>query len=501
MTPLLQHILKLPATSSLVKIEQRKGAQKIKEVYYLTEKVSPTEEVWEHEEVVEEHAKVLYEDELAPLGKTIVSLSEVDILSTTEKASQRDKKSELRREISVTDASKRKETRLIKHRVVPKTQETIVVIQESESDKDREVTTLQDKPTKEKNEEDIFVRTIESPTEEITDERKDSISVTHLPDKKDVSKQETSVTVKKGREITIKTESKGRQVREQEVRKTEETATVKQIELVKDAPLVTDADKTKPFPIIISKETRKLTEKLETEGKALTEVTYKESIDHDVEIISAVPEEKYSRTEDITEITIKPIEVIAKDKPTKVISTQVKMVDKETSRKEETQIKSPVISDSLELTRTGFTQDETRAPGKVSVKKHELTEKKQDKQDKPEEIIDTKKEKIAETPMVKPKESVTDIKLKKPKVIEQETEVESVAVKTEAAYRKKEESKDVPPQRDDTEKKKEETSLSIEDTVQRKPSILSKPEEKKRISPQTTSRGTEKKYKIMIIFL
>lgn len=467
MTPLLRHLLKLPATTSLVKIEQRKGAQKIQEVYYVTEKVSPAEEVWEHEEVVEEHAEVLYEDEVAPLGETIVLLSEVDVFSTTEKMSQRDKKSELRGEISVTDTSKRKETRLTKHRVAPKTQETIVAVQEFKTD--REVTMLEDKPMKEKIEE-FFVRTIESPTEEVTDERRDSTSVPPLPDKRDVSKQETSVTVKKGREITIKTETK---VRQQEV---------KEIEIIKDIPFVTDADKTKPSSMTISAEARKQTTKQEIERKALTEVTHKEPIVHDV-----IPEDKYSRTEEITEITVKAGEVKAIDKPTKVTPTEVKIVVEETTRKEETRIKPPVITDAK--------KDETSVPGKVSVKK-EVTEKKQEKKPTSDDRTETKKETVVEkpkpkvevTPKVKPKESVTDVEPKKPDVIEQET-----------VYKKKEESKDVPPQRGDVEKKKEETCLLIEDTVQTKPSIPSKPEEKKRISPQTPSRGTERKSNTMII--
>lgn len=483
MTPVLQQLLKLPATTSLVKIEQREGVQKLQEIYYVTEKVSPTEEVWEHEEMVEEHAEVLYEDEVAPLGKTMVSLSEVDVLRTTEKPTQRDKKSELRSEISVTDTSKRKETRVTKRRVAPKTQETIVVVQESESDKDRVVTTLQDKPRKEKTEEEFFVRAIESPTEEITDERKDSTLVRYVPEK-DLSKQETSVPVKKGKEIIIKTESRERR----RIERTEEPTSTKEIELVKDIPLVTEGDKTKTSPIKISTESKKQTERFKIEGKALTEVTYEELADHDVKIISATPEEKYSRTEEIRAITIERTEVTVEDKPIKVTPTQVKRVDEE-SRKDETRIKPPVISDS---------KKDTSAPGQVSVKKHELAEKKQEKKPKSTEIIDTKKEKVAEkpkpevevTPKVKPKESVTDMELKKPELIKSDIEFESVTEKTEAEYKKKEESKDVTPQSVDTEKTKEDT----------KPSIPSKPE-RKRISPQTAARGTERKSNIiMFIF-
>lgn len=458
MTPLLQHLLKLQVTTSLVKVEHRKGAQKIQEVYYVTEKVSPTDEVWEHEEVVEEHAEVLYEEDVATLGKTVVLLSEVDVLSTTEKASQRDKKSELRGEISVTDTSKR----ITKHKVAPKTQETSIIFQES--DTERVVTTVEEKPRKEKTEEEFFVRTIESPTEEVTDERRDSISVTQ-----DISKQETGVkTVRKGREMTIKTESKGRQVIQQEIRKTEEIV----------------ADQTKPSPVIITAEARKQTEKLEFERTFLTEVTHEESVDHDDEIISAPPEEKYSRTEEVTEIRIDQRGVTVKDEQRKV---QVKMIDEETSRKDESQITLPVIDSK---------KDETSAPRKVPVKKHEVAEKKTDKKPKPDDIAETKEEKVAEkpkpkvdvTPKVKTKESVTDIELK-------ETVLESVVEKTEPVRKKKEDTKYVPPQREDAENKKEDILIE----VQAKTSIPSRPEEKKRIPPQTPSRGTKRKSNITII--
>lgn len=397
----------------------------MQEVYYVTEKVSPKDEVWEHEEVVEEHAEVLYEEDVTTLGKRVVLLAEVDVLSTTEKASQRDKKSELRGEISVTDTSKR----LTKHKVVPKTQETSIIFQESESE--RVVTTVEEKPRKEKTEEEFFVRTIESPTEEVTDERRDSISVTQ-----DISKQETSVkTVRKGRELTIKTESKGRQVIEQEIRKSEEM--VKKI----------DADKTKPSPVIITAEARKQTEKLEFERTFLTAVTHEESIDRDDEIISAPPEEKYSRTEEVTEIIIEQRGVTVKDK-------------------------------------------------QVSAKKHEVAEKKQDKKPRADVKAETKEEKVAEkpkpkvevTPKEKPKESVTDIELK-------EAVFESVVEKTEPVHKKKEDTKYVPPQRDDAEKKKEDILIK----VQAKTSIPSRPEEKKRTPPQTPSRGTKRKSNITII--
>lgn len=453
MTPLLQYLSNLLVTTSPVKIEQRKEAQKIQEVRYVTETVLPTEEVWEHEELVGEHAEVFYE-EVTPLGKKIVLFSEVDVLSSTE----RDKKSELRSEISVTDSSQMKETRLIKHR-----------------EKEREVKTLEDKPSKEKSEGEFFVRTIESPAQEIKDERKDSTSVRRLPDKKDVSEQVTSVTIIKEREIT---EREGRQVRDKEVTKTVEYTRVKETDLDKEIQPVTDADKTKPFPV--STEARKQTEKLEMERKALTEVTYEESVDHDFEIIPAIQEEKYSRTEKFTEITIKPREIAVKEKPTEAIPSQVKRVDEEMSRKEETQVK-PVVKEPK--------KDETSPQEKVSLKKHEVAEKKQDKKLISDDIIDTKKSDISQKPKPKAevttKESVTDIELKRPKVIQQERDFESVTAKTE------EESKYIPLQRDDTEKTKEEKSILMKDTVPTKPSVPSKPEEQRRISPQTAPKGTK----------
>ncbi|XP_067458788.1 titin-like [Thunnus thynnus] len=95
------------AATGLVKIEQRKGAQKIQEVSYWTEKASPMEEVWEQEVLVEEHTEVFYDDEVAPEDETIILSSEVDGLSTAERPSPRDKKSELRA------AEKRVETQKI----------------------------------------------------------------------------------------------------------------------------------------------------------------------------------------------------------------------------------------------------------------------------------------------------------------------------------------------------------------------------------------------------
>lgn len=378
---------------SVVKLEQGNGVQKTQEVYYVTENVSLREEVWEHEEVVEEQAKVSYEDKLAPLGKTVVLLSEVNVLSSPEKTSQRDQKSELRGEISVTDTATRTETRLTEYNIVPKREEAVAAVEESE-------------PAKEKSEE-TFVRTIESQTEEITNERRDSTSVILLPDTKAASKQETSVTVRSERELTIKTESTGRQLREQEDRKTEERESV---------TVVSDTDQTKA-PLVINTQAER-------------------------------------KTGRVTHLISETKEFTVHDKPVKVVLTQEEMLDEDTQRGDETLMKGLVISDCR--------KEETSAPGKVLVKKHEVAERLTS-----HNTTDTKKEKVPDF------ESVTDIKLQEPKVLEQKAEFKSADAQTEGVYKKH-----IPPQRGDAEK----NETLTEDTVQTKP-----PAEKKR----TSSRGTE----------
>lgn len=205
MTPLLTLILKLPEASSFVKIEPMEEAQKIQEVYYVTDDVSPNEDVREHEETVEEHVRTSYEDEVVLPQKAVES--DRDIVTSKE----RDKLSELRGRISVSDSDKKKETWLTKQKLVPKPQEATVI----EKKKSRDVLMPQDRPVKEKSKKEFFVKKISSPAEEISE-----------PDTKD----ETSAAVRKQREIErdIKLESKGR--KGQKVAQPE--ATVRERELV-----------------------------------------------------------------------------------------------------------------------------------------------------------------------------------------------------------------------------------------------------------------------------
>lgn len=265
--------------------------------------------------------------EVALLEETVVLLAEVK------------EKAELRGDISVTDTAK-KETRSTERKVVPKS--AAVVVDESE------ITTLKEEPRQGRSEEVISVRMIEETPDEKTE-------VVPQPDEKQVSKRETGVSVRRERGRTIKMESKGREVREQEVKK--------EGELVKDISLMTETDETKPFPIIISTAARKQTQTLESERKVWTE----ESIDQDVQIISAVPVLP-ALEEMVEEIHLKPAE---------------------------------------------STEDQCTAQRKVPVKVQEAAQK-----------------------LTSEKESVTDIELKKSKVIQRQSE--SVAAKSGGFQKKKE---------------------------------------------------------------
>lgn len=413
MTPLLPQLLKLSASATLVKIEQRKEAQKIREVCYVTEEVCPTEEAWEHQDLVEEFAKVSFEYEVTPF-EAKVSASEVDFLSATQ--DEKGKRSELRGEISVTDTAERKETRLVKHKAVSETRET------------GEVPTVKEKPAGEG-----LVRTIRSPTKQTTDESRDPSSAVPLPEGK-----ETSVTIKKGKEMRVKTESRLSQVTEQEVKEAEETLREFSREIC------VDSDDTKPPPLTVSTETGKQREKVQTTEKVIDPVT---------KVVSAPPEQKYRRAEQMTEILIQTEESFIKGKTAEVIPAQKKKPVQDTA-KEEIDITLP------------STDSKISAREKVLVKKQE----------------------VEVTPKIEARDSVTDIEPKQPTRARQEAEPVSLTAKTQVVAEKRDQSKAVRPQRGDAEKKE---GTLIQDTVQTKPSP--EPPERRRTPLQTAPRGTESK--------
>lgn len=432
MTPLLLHLLNHLTAASFEKTEEeqweRKGAQEIQEMYYVTEQVAFTEAVWEREQVVEEHAEVWYED-VAPLDRAAVVLVE------TETQSQQDNRSEVRGELSATDTSKRKESSVAKQRTSPKKPEAVVLAQDSES----KLTILQDKPSKEKTE--YFVKAVESPSKEITDERKDSASVSHQQDKKAIAIHEASFEPKK-RAKSTETESKERRTEE----KSEEPTSFKEKETLKDVTVVTKADETKPSSVVITTEARKLTENLEAETKALAEVTFKEAVDRDV---SVTPHEKHRN--EVSEMTSALREDTVKGKEATIVPTAVKMEEK---RKEE----ALVIPISPEREQSA----------------HKVFERKKEKKVKSEEMFH------AETEIVAVKPSVTDTDMTK--MIKQGLEFESVSAKTEVKYKTTKETKE---------------SLS-EDPLQTVPSVPLKPDET-RIPSKKSSRGTKRTVLIALL--
>ncbi|XP_068589753.1 neurofilament heavy polypeptide-like [Cebidichthys violaceus] len=239
----------LKGTTSLVKIERRREAQKIQEVFYVTEKVSPTEEAWEHGEeawehgeVVEEHAEVSYEDEVARLSETMPSLSEKEFfLSSTEKAT--DQKSELRAGISVTDSSKKKEIRSTKHE---KTQETVVVVQQTKSDRDKTTTKeIESEPEKipsvtdaEKSE-PVIIRGKETEGKVLIEVSKQE-SVNHVSDKPEDKYSRTETITIQQAEVTVK--DKPTQVGSIQV-KTVEEKTIRKEETVVKPAVIPDSKK------------------------------------------------------------------------------------------------------------------------------------------------------------------------------------------------------------------------------------------------------------------
>lgn len=115
MTPLLPQVLNVPGDSGLVKTEQSKKALQIQEVCDVVEKSSPVAELQGHKEFV----KVLYECE--------VLKSPAEVSTTTPVKSQRDIKSELRGQISVTETAERKDSRSLTHKALL---ETAVIVEE-----------------------------------------------------------------------------------------------------------------------------------------------------------------------------------------------------------------------------------------------------------------------------------------------------------------------------------------------------------------------------------
>lgn len=363
------------------------------------------QDVEKNQEVVEQHVIPSYEDEVALPGKAALSLPEV----YDEDTSQRDKTSEIQGKISVTDNAK-KETKLSKQKLVPKTQETTAAIEEKVWEK----STLPDKPQKEKTEE-----------------------ITVIPERKEDSLHETNITIEKQRQMALRAESKERQVRKGDIVKTEDGN--------KDGGSVVAKVIDEPkAPVTISKDARKQSKE---EKKALTE----KSVKPDDHITLIIPKERDRRVEQVTE-TIKEAEkALVQNRFDDAAPSQIKKVSEDRNRIVETQIQPTNITVSSRETLQDLLLVKPEAAQEL---KSDVTFKKK------------VASKVGGSLEEKSIESFTDIELKRPKETQQDST--AFSTKAEAAPRKDEKSRSRPPKEESLEKVAETKSLVPLKAVEKK---------------------------------
>lgn len=380
------------------------------------------QDVEKNQDIFERHVILSYEDEVALPGKAVLSLPEEYDKDT----SQRDKTSEIQGQISVTDYAK-KETKLSKHKLVPKTQETTAAIEEKVLEK------LPDKPLQEKTEE-IMV----------------------IPERKEDSLHETNITIEKQRQMALKPESKERQVRKGDIVKTEDGNKDRGSVVAK---VMIDEPKA---PVTISTDARKQSRE---ERKVLTE----KSVKPDDHITLIIPKERDGRVEQVTE-TINEAEKAPVQHRFDVAAPSLKKVTEEINRIVETQIQPTNITVSSRETLQDLLLVKPEAAQEL---KSDVTFKKK--------VVS----KVGESLEEKLIESFTDIELKRPKEIQQDST--AFSTKAEGATRKGEKSRARPPKEESLEKVAETKSL-----------VPLKAVEKKRPSPQTAARGIKR---LTILFI
>lgn len=380
------------------------------------------QDVEKNQDIFERHVILSYEDEVALPGKAVLSLPEEYDKDT----SQRDKTSEIQGQISVTDYAK-KETKLSKHKLVPKTQETTAAIEEKVLEK------LPDKPLQEKTEE-IMV----------------------IPERKEDSLHETNITIEKQRQMALKPESKERQVRKGDIVKTEDGNKDRGSVVAK---VMIDEPKA---PVTISTDARKQSRE---ERKVLTE----KSVKPDDHITLIIPKERDGRVEQVTE-TINEAEKAPVQHRFDVAAPSLKKVTEEINRIVETQIQPTNITVSSRETLQDLLLVKPEAAQEL---KSDVTFKKK--------VVSKAGESLEEKLI----ESFTDIELKRPKEIQQDST--AFSTKAEGATRKGEKSRARPPKEESLEKVAETKSL-----------VPLKAVEKKRPSPQTAARGIKR---LTILFI
>lgn len=275
-----------------------------------------------------------------------------------------------------------------------------------------------------------------------------------ITERKKDSLHEVNIFIEKQRQIALK--EKG--VREQDTIKTEDRDEDKWSVEVK---ISTD----EPKPLM-----RISTEASSDERRVFPE----KSVTHDDQITSTTPKEKDRRLEQVTEMIKEAEKVPGKGRPVEAAPSQMKKVTEDMSRVVQTEIKPTVITDSSK---------ETILDDQLLIKPEAAQKVKSDvtfeKKGVSEVGVSIQEKLIQEEP---------DIELKRPKVVQQDPAVFST--KTEGLPRKGEKSRCRPP-------KKEESV--IEKVAETKPLVPLKSAEKKRPSPQTSSRGIKRLSNLFIV--
>lgn len=395
------YFLKLSATLKFIKPKKIEGTQETHEVTHTAEKPFPMQDVEKNQDIFEQHIIRSYKDEVALPRKAVLSLPEV----YDEDMNQRDKTSEIQGKISVTDTAK-KETKLSKHKLVPKTQETTAAIEEKVWEK----STLPDKPLKEKTEE-IMV----------------------IPERKEDSLHETNIAIEKQRQMALKAESKERQGRKGDIVKTEDGNEDRGSVVAK---VMIDEPKA---PVTISRDARKQSRE---ERRVLTE----KSVKCDEHITLIRPKERDRRVE-VTETIYEAEKAPVQNRFDVAAPSQMKKVTEDMNRIVETQIQPTNITVSSRETLQDL----------LLVKPEAAQELKSDV---------TFKEKVVSKVGGSLEEKLIDIELKRPKGIQQDST--AFSTKAEGAPRKGEKSRSRPPKEESLEKVAETKSLVPSKAVEKK---------------------------------
>lgn len=286
----------------------------------------------------------------------------------------------------------------------------------------------------------------EKPQKERTEE------IMAIPERTEDSLYETNIAMETQKYVSPKAESKERQVREQDIVKPEERT--------KDRGPVVKIDTDEP-PVIISSDTRR-------QSKDERRILTAKSVKHDDHITSTVFKPRDGRVEQVTEMIKEAEKAPAKDGPAEAAPSQMKEVTESTRRMVQTQIQPMVITETLPedliLTKPEAAQE---LKSDVTVKKKVVA-------------------KAGGSLEEKSIQSITDVEMERPKVIQQDPA--AFSTKPEGLPRKGEKSRPRPPQEPQMEK-----------VVEKKSLVPLKAAEKKRSSPQTAARGIKRTSKLPML--